>query len=198
MGDRDSNSLPQSSMRPSGKGRASCLSEPLLTLTVRKWDQFGTLEHMRDILNVPGIQIKVIESRMIRYGWTPFQPRLPAKVHTTLSFLTTGNVVMRFREPHRAAFSTRTPVSVQLLGKATLSLFSASNAACSVPDIVGSSSQESKSVMAGIDRTYNFMLLNKLGRFPSMAVQVSGDPLSTSNGNDDKKHSWPDKVHADS
>jgi len=42
------------------------------------------------------------------------------------------------------------------------------------------------------------LLLTELGRFPNKAVQVSGDPLSVSNGNGDKKRSWPDKVHVDS
>jgi len=42
------------------------------------------------------------------------------------------------------------------------------------------------------------LLLTELGRFPNKAVQVSGDPLSTSNENGDEKRSWPDKVHVDS
>jgi len=42
------------------------------------------------------------------------------------------------------------------------------------------------------------LLLTELGRFPNKAVQVSGDPLLASNGNGDKKRSWPEKVHVDS
>jgi len=42
------------------------------------------------------------------------------------------------------------------------------------------------------------LLLTELGRFPNNVVQVSGAPLSGSNGNSDKKRSWPDKVHVDS
>ena len=40
--------------------------------------------------------------------------------------------------------------------------------------------------------------LTELGRFPNKVIQVSGDPLSASNGNGDKKCSWLDKVHGDS
>jgi len=39
------------------------------------------------------------------------------------------------------------------------------------------------------------LLLTELGRFPNKAVQVSRDPISASNGNGDKKRSWPDKEH---
>jgi len=94
-------------------------------------------------------------------------------------------------EPH-FPHAHQSPFAVRLLKIETLSLFSASSAACSVTDIVGSSSQEFESVNAGIDRTYNYnfmLLLTELGRFPNKAVQVSGDPLSASNGNGDKKRS---------